>query len=70
MSGFGFGASCLELAGLIAELAIVELDELRSGKWYAQLGNTICIQPRQLSPFTYVTIDLQTMQYDRHIVEG
>ena len=41
-----------------------------SGKWYAQLGNTICIQPGQLSPFTYVTIDLQTMQYDRHIVEG
>jgi Icc-related predicted phosphoesterase len=41
-----------------------------SGKWYARLGNTICIQPGQLSPFTYVTIDLQTMQYDRHIVKG
>ncbi len=41
-----------------------------SGKWYAQLGNTICIQPGQLSPFTYVTIDLQTMKYDRHVIEG
>lgn len=41
-----------------------------SGKWYAQLGNTICIQPGQLSPFTYVTIDLQTMQFDRHVIEG
>ncbi|MCK4559742.1 MAG: metallophosphoesterase [Calditrichia bacterium] len=41
-----------------------------SGKWYAQLGNTICIQPGQLSPFTYVTIDLQTMQFDRHFIEG
>ncbi len=38
-----------------------------SGKWYAQLGNTICIQPGQLSPFTYVTIDLQTMQYERRV---
>jgi len=37
-----------------------------SGKWYAKLNNTVCIQPGQLSPFTYVTIDLQTMQFDRH----
>jgi Icc-related predicted phosphoesterase len=41
-----------------------------SGKWYAQLGSTICIQPGQLSPFTYVTIDLQTMQLDRRVIEG
>lgn len=41
-----------------------------SGKWYAQLGSTICIQPGQLSPFTYVTIDLQTMQFNRHVIEG
>lgn len=37
-----------------------------SGKWHAQLGNTLCIQPGQLTPFTYVTIDLQTMEFDRH----
>ncbi len=41
-----------------------------SGKWSAKLGNTICIQPGQLSPFTYVTIDLKTMQFDRHLIEG
>ncbi len=38
-----------------------------SGKWYGQLGSTICIQPGQLAPFTYVTINLQTMQFDRHV---
>ncbi len=37
-----------------------------SGRWYAELGNTICIQPGQLVPFTYVTIDLKTMKFDRH----
>ncbi len=41
-----------------------------SGKWYAQLGSTKCIQPGQMDPFTYVTIDLQTMQCERHVVEG
>ena len=39
-----------------------------SGRWYAKLGNTICIQPGQLDGFTYVTIDLSTMKFDR-IVE-
>lgn len=39
-----------------------------SGKWYAKLNNTVCIQPGQLSPFTYVTIDLQTMEFDRHTI--
>lgn len=39
-----------------------------SGKWYTQLGNTVCIQPGQLSPFTYVTIDLQAMQFERHVM--
>ncbi len=38
-----------------------------SGKWYGQLGSTICIQPGQLAPFTYVTINLQTMKFDRHV---
>lgn len=41
-----------------------------SGRWYAQLGNTICIQPGQLEPFTYVTIDLDTMTFDRHIEDA
>jgi len=40
-----------------------------SGKWHNQLGTTICIQPGQRSPFTYVTIDLQTMQFDRHVIK-
>jgi Icc-related predicted phosphoesterase len=37
-----------------------------SGRWHAKLGNTLCIQPGQLTPFTYVTIDLQTMEVERH----
>ena len=37
-----------------------------SGRWHANLGNTLCIQPGQLTPFTYVIIDLQTMEFDRH----
>jgi Icc-related predicted phosphoesterase len=36
-----------------------------SGRWYAKLGRTICIQPGQLDEFTYVTIDLSTMKFDR-----
>ncbi len=37
-----------------------------SKKWWAKLGNTICIQPGQLDSFTYVTIDLRTMSFQRH----
>ena len=36
-----------------------------TGRWYAKLGRTICIQPGQLNEFTYVTIDLSTMKFDR-----
>jgi len=36
-----------------------------TGSWYAKLGRTICIQPGQLDEFTYVTIDLSTMKFDR-----
>lgn len=36
-----------------------------SGRWHAKLGRTICIQPGQLDEFTYVTIDLFTMKFDR-----
>jgi len=36
-----------------------------SGRWHAELGRTICIQPGQLNEFTYVTIDLSTMKFDR-----
>jgi len=36
-----------------------------TGKWYANISKTICIQPGQLDDFTYVTIDLDTMEFDR-----
>lgn len=36
-----------------------------SGRWYARLGNTICIQPGQPDDFTYVKIDLSKMKFDR-----
>jgi len=38
-----------------------------SGTWFAKLGNTLCIQPGQLDAFTYVTIDLRTMEFERHL---
>ncbi|MBA3019107.1 MAG: phosphoesterase [Desulfobacteraceae bacterium] len=37
----------------------------QAGRWYAKLGRTICIQPGQLNEFTYVTIDLSAMKFDR-----
>ncbi len=37
-----------------------------TNKWFAELGRTICIQPGQLDDFTYVTIDLHTMHFERH----
>ena len=36
-----------------------------TGRWHAKLGRTICIQPGQLNEFTYVTIDLSAMKFDR-----
>ena len=39
-----------------------------SGKWYAHLGDTLCIQPGQLSPFTTVIIDLETMRFERSVI--
>ena len=36
-----------------------------TGQWYAKLDGAICIQPGQLNEFTYVTIDLSTMEFDR-----
>ncbi len=38
-----------------------------SGIWKAQLGATICIQPGQMDRFTYITIDTETMEIERHI---
>ncbi len=38
-----------------------------SGKWFAMLGNTLCIQPGQLDALTYVTIDLSTMEFERRL---
>ena len=37
-----------------------------SGKWFSKLNQTLCIQPGQLGPFTYVIIDLQTMKFERN----
>ena len=37
-----------------------------SGRWYANIDNTLCIQPGQQIPFTYVTIDLKTMNFKRY----
>ncbi len=37
-----------------------------SGKWFASIGQTICIQPGQIDPFTYVTIDLDTKAMQRY----
>ena len=36
-----------------------------SGRWQAWLGKTLCIQPGQLQPFTYVLGDLETMRFER-----
>jgi len=36
-----------------------------TGKWCRKLGNTICIQPGQLNGFTYVSIDLSSMKFNR-----
>lgn len=38
-----------------------------SGKWYAKLDNTICIQPGQLEEFTYVNIDLSPLRFKRTV---
>lgn len=37
-----------------------------SGRWYAKLGNTICVQPGQLDALTYVVVDLDTMEFERY----
>jgi Icc-related predicted phosphoesterase len=37
-----------------------------SGRWSAWLGRTLCIQPGQLDPFTYVVVNLETLVCERH----
>ena len=37
----------------------------KSGRWHARLGDTVCVQPGQLDPFTYVTIDMETLELHR-----
>jgi len=37
-----------------------------SGIWKTTVGTTICIQPGQRAQFTYVTIDLETMEIERY----
>ncbi|MBN1823132.1 MAG: hypothetical protein JW803_02305 [Endomicrobiales bacterium] len=36
-----------------------------SGKWHNNIGRTVCIQPGQQEDFTYVEIELETMEYRR-----
>jgi Icc-related predicted phosphoesterase len=38
---------------------------LLTRRWQARLGRTVCIQPGQLQPFTYVKIDLARGTYER-----
>ena len=38
-----------------------------TGIWTATLGKTICIQPGQLAPLSYVVVDLATMQHERMV---
>ncbi|MFW9990232.1 MAG: phosphoesterase, partial [Candidatus Odinarchaeota archaeon] len=44
-----------------------------SGKWFSQLGDTICIQPGQFqqdkNSLIYVLIDLETMNIERKIIK-
>jgi Icc-related predicted phosphoesterase len=44
-----------------------------SGKWYSQIGNTICIQPGQSQQdqdsLIYVLIDLETMNLERKMIK-
>ncbi len=37
-----------------------------SGRWKANLGKTVCIQPGQMDDFTYVTIDIESMEIMRN----
>ncbi len=37
-----------------------------SGRWHATLNNTLCIQPGQLIPFTYVIINIYTIDFERY----
>jgi len=41
---------------------------LMTGKWFSELGKTICIQPGQLRELSYVVIDLDQMKYERFLV--
>jgi Icc-related predicted phosphoesterase len=34
--------------------------------WMAKLGRTLCIQPGQMGALTYVLLDLETLQAERH----
>lgn len=37
-----------------------------SGRWSGYIGWTLCVQPGQLDPFTYVVIDLETTAFERY----
>ncbi len=39
-----------------------------TGKWFAEVGRTVCIQPGQLGELAYAVIDLDEMKYERFLV--
>ena len=39
-----------------------------TGKWFAEVGRTVCIQPGQLGELAYVVIDLEKMEHGRFLV--
>lgn len=39
-----------------------------TGKWFAEIGRTVCIQPGQLGELAYVVVDLDRMEYERFLV--
>ncbi len=39
-----------------------------SGVWKTHIGDTMCIQPGQMAEFTYVTIDMATMDIHRYVI--
>ena len=40
-----------------------------TGKWFAEVGRTVCIQPGQLHELSYAVVDLDRMEYERFLVD-
>lgn len=37
--------------------------------WMNTIGKTVCVQPGQMEEMVYVTIDLETMNIERHSIK-